>query len=65
MAGNLYDMKYRREDHDQRQANGGKWHEFGLTPVISGKIRPAPPKNSQTPMKTNRPCGTAENHATG
>src|SRR6266481_6826111 len=38
---------------------------FGLTPVIAGRIKPTPPRNSQRPMKTNRPCGTAENHGTG
>src|SRR5713226_3662981 len=35
-----------------------------LTPVIAGRIRPTPPRNSQTPMKTNRACGTAENQGT-
>src|SRR5258708_30343151 len=37
---------------------------FGLTPIIAGRIRPTPPRNSQTPMKTKRPCGTAENQGT-
>src|SRR6266702_3791000 len=36
---------------------------FGLTPVIAGRIRPTPPRNSQTPMKMNRSSGTAENQA--
>src|SRR6266550_5266921 len=42
-------------------ANGAS---FGLTPVIAGRIRPTPPRNSQTPMKRNRACGTAENQGT-
>src|SRR5438445_13599353 len=37
---------------------------FGLTPLIAGRIRPTPPRNSQTPMKTNKACGTAENQGT-
>src|SRR5271154_1183355 len=37
---------------------------FGLTPVIAGRIRPTPPRNSQAPMKMDKSCGTAESQGT-
>src|SRR5271168_746985 len=37
---------------------------FGLTPVIAGRTRPTPPRNSQSPMKMIRSCGTAESQGT-
>ena len=36
---------------------------FGLNPVIAGTSWPTPARNSRTPVKMNRSCGTAENQA--
>src|SRR5271170_5780887 len=48
----------------QVRPQAAKGVSFGLTPVIAERIRPTPPRNSQTPMKMIRSCGTAESHGT-
>jgi hypothetical protein len=57
-------VKYSREDHDQRQAEASERREFRFD---SGHCRhdqaDASEKLTDPAMKTNRFCGTGENHA--
>jgi hypothetical protein len=60
-----HQVKYSRKEHDQRQANRSKRGELRFDAGYRRQDQAYASEKLQTPVKTNRPCGTAWIHATG